>query len=104
MANNNRNAQKPETVGQKVRKLQAEIPLAFKTGDASEVEKIRKTITGMAKAISECRAIFDTLIDKRDDGLFGENFAPDVKRIRNKSDKVGRPAKEKVDELADLDF
>lgn len=109
------------TFGQKMRKLQQEdIGQAFrfipteglspedsqKERDAAEAKilQIRKQVEQLGTLIGDVRKAFDMCVDKRDEGFYGEGFAPKVTRIRAKNAPAGRPPKEKKDELADLDF
>lgn len=101
----------PKTFGQTLREFQASIPEAFKKAatsddekDVAELEVMRNKIVSLGKLANEIRSAFDSLVDMRDQGMFGSDFAPDLERIRAKSENVGRPKKEKKDELASLDF
>lgn len=93
------------TLGQKLRKIQKEdIAAAFRSGDENAILTMRNNLVGLAKLVSDCRTAFDSMVDQRDMGLFGDDFAPSVSRIRAKGENVGRPKSEKKDLLAELDL
>lgn len=92
------------TVGARLRQMQATLPELFRDGNTEELVKLHETIKSLSELIGEIRSTHDKLVDMRDDGMFGDNFCPELKRLRAKNTTLGRPKKEKVDKLADLDF
>lgn len=99
-----------ETLGQKLRALQASIVPTFKSvaageKDESELAKLQVKIEKLGKLHLEIRQQFDTAIDMTNLGMFGAEFTPAVTRIRaKKAVKNQGPATVKPDPLADLDI
>jgi len=89
-----KNAQ--EKMEQESRKVSAVRSLSVLKDALTDTEK------GFGVSAMEVRKAFDTMVEKRDIGYFGEGFAPNVTRIR--AAKVAKEKAEKADVLEAMDF
>jgi len=102
-----RNENKPKVgipIGKALVEYGANLPNLFTSGTEEEVLKAGATILALKKGILKIQSEHDKLVDMLEAGHFGKGKFPNVKRLRVKSDTVGRPKKEaKPNPLLDLE-
>jgi hypothetical protein len=90
---------RPETLADKLAKLQVMAVDCWKSGDEAQVLAVRNLIVAVIEAGTELRKTFDEKgVDLKD--MFGADKFPNVQRIRKASDKSDKEVTAKVNPLS----